>query len=108
MRLSLESPLKKLRSFPDPQPCRMGREGESCSVLPGSKEHVRGGKGVSRELGRSCHLHGFICGIGWPRSTTPRPCDGASVIAREQSHRRNRGTAKRSKTKRGGTDGGKS
>jgi len=56
----------------------MEREGELCSILPGSKEHVRGGKGVSRELGRSCHLHGFICGV-WVAAFNKHPGPVACV-----------------------------
>jgi len=44
MRLSLESQLRKLRSFPDPPPCWTERKGEFRSVPPGSKEHARGGE----------------------------------------------------------------
>jgi hypothetical protein len=65
-------------------------------------------RGFRGNLGDPVISTDFIYGIGWPRSITPRPCDVASVIAREQSNRRNRGTAKPSKTKRGGKDGGKS
>jgi hypothetical protein len=41
----------------------MERYSEFCLIPPGSLEHVRGGKRVSRELGRSCHLHGFFGGV---------------------------------------------
>ena len=109
MRLSLESQLRKLRSFPDPPPCWTERKGEFRSVPPGSKEHARGGEegfAGTWEILSSPRI--FFGGAWVPLSRTPRPCDVASEIAREQSNRRNRGTAKRRKTKRGGKDGGKS
>ena len=87
----------------------MEREGEFRLVLPGSKEHVRGGEeGFAGTWEILSSPRTLSAALGGRVQQTPRPCDGASEIAREQSNRRNRGTAKRSKTKRGGMDDRKS
>ncbi len=62
-------------------------------------------RGFRGNLGDPVISTDVTCGV-WVaafNNTLAQRC--ASAIAWEQSHRRNRGTVKRRKTKRGGTDG---
>ena len=77
-------------------------------VLPGSKSPAKVQWGFPRNLGDPVVSVEDHLGTGWPNLNKPRPAGRAFASRRERNGERIDGTAKRRKTKRGGTGGGKS
>ena len=78
-------------------------------VLPGSKSPAKVHSGFPRNLGDPAVSADPHLGTGWPNPNKPWPA-GRAFAKPAGAKRRERidGTAKRRKTKRGGTGGGKS
>jgi len=84
--------------------------GQTPLVLPGSESPAKVQWGFPRNLGDPAVSVEDHLGTGWPNLNKPRPAGPRAFARPAGAKRRERidGTAKRRKTKRGGTGGGKS